>query len=126
MRVSSSKAERAVTWDCGYAAPSARMQYTGRSFGEWITERLTPRFLRAATDAKPPVGLFPSEAHYAADAPDPFQAKLYEPFLATLATRFGRARTLQQGNLNHYLLYTLITLVALLVWSVVSLGWVFP
>jgi len=28
------RAVRAVTWDCGYAAPSARMQYTSSSFAE--------------------------------------------------------------------------------------------
>src|SRR5205823_1331471 len=42
------RSPRALTWDCGYAAPSTRMQYTGRSLGEWLTERLTPSFFRPA------------------------------------------------------------------------------
>src|SRR5581483_5248065 len=29
---------RAVTWDCGYAAPTPRMQYTAGSFAGIITE----------------------------------------------------------------------------------------
>jgi hydrogenase-4 component B len=100
------------------------MQYTGRSFGEWIAERLTPRGLRASTVTEPPHGFFPRTARVDSDAPDPFQAKLYEPVMRSLASRFARARTLQQGKLNVYLLYTLVTLVTLLLYSVLSIAWV--
>jgi NADH:ubiquinone oxidoreductase subunit 5 (subunit L)/multisubunit Na+/H+ antiporter MnhA subunit len=47
------------TWGCGYAAPTARMQYTGRSFAEGISGRLLPRPLRALTRGGAPAGLFP-------------------------------------------------------------------
>jgi hydrogenase-4 component B len=120
------RTSRAVTWDCGYAAPSARMQYTGRSFGEWIAERFTPRVLRASPYVVPPSGLFPREASYGAEAPDPFQEKLYERAMRAIATRLSRARRLQQGHLNVYLLYTLIALVALLVYSAFPLAEILP
>src|SRR5262249_8510977 len=32
----SSPCEKSVTWDCGYAAPTPRMQYTASSFGQMI------------------------------------------------------------------------------------------
>ena len=48
-RPSSARGKRSATdttWGCGYAAPSARMQYTARAFSELLSERLIPRSLR--------------------------------------------------------------------------------
>jgi hydrogenase-4 component B len=38
LRVRRTGVERALTWDCGYALPTARMQYTAGSFAATITE----------------------------------------------------------------------------------------
>lgn len=57
---------RTVTWDCGYARPTARMQYTASSFAQPLTT-MFQAFLRTHEKLVPPVGYFPVSAT-AADA----------------------------------------------------------
>ena len=123
-RVRSSGAQRTgPTWDCGYAAPTARMQYTGRSFGEWLGERLLPRTLGPSVRRQPPRGLFPTLSRFSASTPDPFHARLYVPAFSAWADRLNRFRWLQQGRMGVYLLYILVALVGLLAWSAVRGRW---
>ena len=49
---------RAVTWDCGYAAPTARMQYTAGSFAGIITEWFA-WILRPQRHVEPVLETFP-------------------------------------------------------------------
>ncbi|MCM2314985.1 MAG: hypothetical protein NDJ92_07530 [Thermoanaerobaculia bacterium] len=113
------RSPRAVTWDCGYAAPTARMQYTGRSLGEWISERLTPDFLRPRVEAPMPFDMFPPPAKLSVSTREPFSEELYRPLVKRWARRAMRFRWVQQGRLPHYLLYILVTLVAGIGWAVV-------
>jgi hydrogenase-4 component B len=105
-----------ATWGCGYARPTARMQYTGRSFAEMIAEQLLPRFLRPHTARRAPRGLFPSTSTFASDSADPVSEKMYEPFFGSCAERFSRLRILQQGKLHVYLIYILVMVVLALAW----------
>lgn len=116
---------RGPTWDCGYARPTARMQYTGSSFGEWIALRLTPRVAAAPLGERPPEGIFPRGARVSASAParDPVLLRLLEPLATRWARRFHDLHSLQEGRLTIYLVYVLGTLVALLSWSVLR-GWI--
>ncbi len=117
---------RGPTWDCGYASPTARMQYTGSSFGDWIAARLTPRVAATLLEERLPEGIFPRGARVSAAAParDPVLLRLLEPFARRWARRFYDLHSLQEGRLTIYLVYVLGTLVALLAWSVLR-GW-FP
>jgi len=105
------------TWGCGYAAPTAKMQYTGRSFSEFFSERLLPRFLRARISPQARLTTFPSSGAFESQCVDPLTRNVYEPFFAVWADRFSRLRFLQQGVLQVYLLYILFVVV-------VGLGWV--
>ncbi|HOW68194.1 MAG TPA: hypothetical protein PK256_23175, partial [Verrucomicrobiota bacterium] len=51
----------ALTWDCGYARPTARMQYTASSFVQPLTDLFHP-LLRARAQLERPEGLFPRRA----------------------------------------------------------------
>jgi len=113
------RSPRAVTWDCGYAAPTARMQYTGLSLGEWIAERLTPGFFRPRTEGSAPEGVFPSSASFAVDTREPFFEKLYMPAAGRWVRRAMRFRWVQHGRLPEYLLYIFVTLVAGICWAIV-------
>ena len=106
------------TWDCGYATPTARMQYTSGSFGEAITAVL-PGFLAPSAISEPPGGAFPAAASFRTEAPDPFGAKLYEPFVAWWAGRLARLRRMQSGQLTLYLVYVFLTMLVTLAWSVI-------
>ncbi len=108
---------RVPTWDCGYKAPTPRMQYTSGSFGEEITAVL-PGFLEPASVAEAPVGVFPAAASFRTEAPDPFGARFYEPIAARWAGRLVRLHRLQSGQLTLYLVYVFLTTLVTLAWSV--------
>ena len=111
-------ARRTPTWDCGYAAPTARMQYTSGSFGASITTVL-PGFLAPLPVEEVSPGAFPAFASFRTEAPDPFGAKLYEPLAARWAGRLARLRRLQSGHLTLYLVYVFLTMLVTLAWSVI-------
>ncbi len=105
------------TWGCGYAVPTARMQYTGRGFAELFHDGVLPRWVRARLRARPPEGVFPTSASFETDAADPLTRGAYEPFLIRWGDRLARLRFLQQGNVHIYILYIVAA-------AIVSLGWV--
>lgn len=104
-----------VTWDCGYAAPTARMQYTGSSFAQPITEMFRP-LLGVTNEANRPMGLFPERASYASRLVDVWIKWVYEPAFGGIRRALGSLRWLQTGNTHAYVLSIALTLVALLVW----------
>ena len=120
------RTSRGPTWDCGYARPTARMQYTGSSFGDWIAARLSPAAAAPLLEVRRPEGVFPRTARVSAPAAprDPLLLRLLEPLAGRWARRFHDLHALQEGRLTIYLVYVLGTLVALLTWSVFR-GW-FP
>jgi hydrogenase-4 component B len=104
------------TWDCGYAAPNERMQYSARSFSEFVTYRLFPRPLRPRTTRTMSSGLFPAPGTFSSQCADPLIERVYEPFLLRCADRFTRLRWIQQGALHIYLLYIFVVAVVALAW----------
>jgi NADH:ubiquinone oxidoreductase subunit 5 (subunit L)/multisubunit Na+/H+ antiporter MnhA subunit len=109
--------DAAETWGCGYAAPTARMQYTARSFSETVAERLVPGWLRPHVVEPRVTGIFPTGAELSSDCRDPVTRGLFEPFVARWADRLVRLRWLQRGMLHVYLVYVLFALLAGLAWS---------
>lgn len=107
---------QAPTWDCGYAAPSPRMQYTASSFTEPIT-RLFNVFLRTREHFLAPKHIFPKSSSFAAETPDVFQNSLYRPLFAVIHRLISRVRWIQHGRLNLYILYIVIALLVLLIWK---------
>jgi hydrogenase-4 component B len=102
-----------VTWDCGYVRPSPTMAYTASSFGQilvglysWL---LHPRSQEAVAKE-----LFPAARSLHTSVPE----RVIEDVLTPLWAGFRRGlipfRALQQGRVQQYLLYILLTLCALL------------
>jgi formate hydrogenlyase subunit 3/multisubunit Na+/H+ antiporter MnhD subunit len=107
---------RSETWACGYAQPSARMQYTGRSFSELAATRVLPRWLAPRVSAPVVEGCFPASVTLASEEADPLTSGVYEPLFSALAGRFSRLRGLQQGNAHVYLTYILVAVLSSLAW----------
>jgi hydrogenase-4 component B len=107
---------RAGTWDCGYAAPTARMQYTAGSFAGIITGWFA-WILRPERHASLPEGPFPTAASYAEHTPETVLERVVQPAAAGVMVVAGVARRLQHGRLQAYILYVVVGLlgVALLV-----------
>jgi len=105
-----------VTWDCGYAQPSARMQYTASSFAQPLTSLFAP-LLRTRRKVVAPEGYFPRAASLSTATPDAARVALYEPAFSGVGWLLGRMRWLQQGRIQLYVLYIALTLLVLLVWK---------
>lgn len=105
------------TWDCGYAAADARMQYTASSFADGLTRGLRWA-LRPVGHLPRVAGWFPRPARYESHVPDPALDRAASPALRLAVRGAGLLRVAQGGALPVYLLYVLLTLLALLVWMV--------
>lgn len=108
--------EQAVTWDCGYAAPKPRMQYTASSFTRPLTI-LFRLFLQPRDDIQPPQGLFPKHASLRTNTPDLFRRSVYEPLFFGIAWLASKLRWLQEGRIQVYVLYIALTILVLLIWK---------
>jgi len=113
--LASRQVTQSLTWDCGYTAPHARMQYTASSFvqpivdeGGWI--------LQTHRKSTLPQGDFPKEAELATHTDDTFTEKLIRPLFAVVAWLFGKLQWMQHGRISLYILYIAIALLALLFW----------
>ena len=108
--------EATVTWDCGYARPTARMQYTASSFAQPLTS-LFGLILRTETHARPLVGLFPQGGALVTETPDAFREAVFRPAFAAIGRALERFRLLQHGRIQLYVLYVVVTLIALIAWK---------
>ena len=105
-----------VTWDCGYAAPTARMQYTASSFAQPLTD-LFSLILRTRRHGTAPAGLFPSGGSLETETPDAAREEVFRPAFASVGWGLSKLRWLQTGNAHLYVLYIALTLVVLLGWE---------
>lgn len=108
--------DAAPTWDCGYAAPDSRMQYTASSFARPLAENLQP-LVNMADQEEPPRGLFPTAASFRTLLPGVESAWGIGHLFRLAARLAGRIRVLQAGQVQVYLLYMAVALVILLMWK---------
>ncbi len=106
------------TWDCGYTVPLPRAQYTASSFADGLVSGMRIA-LWPHVHLPKLKGFFPFPGRFQSHVPDPILDRLAAPTLAFTAKGFTLLRFFQSGQLQVYLLYILLTLVALLVWMVV-------
>jgi len=118
-RVKQNGVARAGTWDCGYAAPTARMQYTAGSFAGIITEWFA-WILRPRRQAHLPREIFPARASFEEHTPETVLEDVVEPAGAGVMRLSGLVRHLQHGRLQAYILYLLIGLAALAVLALIG------
>ena len=114
------KSQTYVTWGCGYDKGNNHIQYTASSYASPFTSILTPLF-KKIFDVKKPKGLFPKDAHYSSDVEDVEEAYIINPILKFDEKFLSRFERLQDGNIQHYILYGLIFLILVLV-GVVFIG----
>lgn len=114
-RLKPGRVDASTTWGCGYAAPSARMQYASNSYSEILVGlfrwALRPRSRRPAI-----VDLFPQAAAFETRVDDSALERLIMPAMRWLGSRILLLRVLQQGNVRIYLFYIFAALLLLLVW----------
>jgi formate hydrogenlyase subunit 3/multisubunit Na+/H+ antiporter MnhD subunit len=101
---------RSAAWNCGMPPPTPRMQDTAEGFGQPIRQIFEPMFrmrreLPTAFDAAP---------RYKVTVEDPLWFALYRPIAAATEWAARLVGRMQRGRIAMYLLYSFLTLVALL------------
>ena len=110
---------RAPTWDCGYAAPTPRMQYTAGSFAGVITGWFA-FVLRPELHEQAPEGWFPLAASRSGHTPETVLERVVEPVGRAVLRVSLSVQRLQHGRVQAYVLYVLIGLVVLAGWVCVD------
>ena len=104
--------KRALTWDCAYAAPTARMQYSGGSFAGiaagWFAWILQPE-----RRLQRPRGPMPSRSLRQERIPETMFERVIAPLAGVIMQVSTAVRRLQRGHLQTYILYLVAGLTAL-------------
>jgi hydrogenase-4 component B len=114
--LSGRKVGESPVWDCGYAAPNARMQYTASSFAQPIID-FFDIFHRGRKRFLPPRGFFPKTAAFKTRTVDTSQEGVYRPLFETVGLLLSKLRVIQHGRIQLYVLYIVITLIVLFLWK---------
>jgi hydrogenase-4 component B len=104
-----SRAARSITWDCGYAVGSPRMQYTASSFADSLVG-IFGWALRPDVHSPTLTHLFPETATFASHVPDTVLDRVVLPASRRIGRVFSWFRWAQRGSIHVYLLYVLVTL----------------
>ncbi len=110
------QATSAGTWDCGYARPTNRMQYTGSS----LTDMITGFFAWVLVPRKLWQGLrviFSSPQIFSSEVPDVVLDRGLFPGFRFIVRVLAYARPIQSGPVQVYLVYVLAILLALLLFA---------
>ncbi len=107
---------RAPTWDCGYAVPTVRMQYSAGSFAativEWFDWILRPAKHERALAPEVP---FPVAASREEHTPETVLEHVVAPVARGVLRISTAVRQLQHGRMQAYLLYLVLGVAALAV-----------
>jgi hydrogenase-4 component B len=103
---------RGLTWDCGYATPSARMQYTSASFAG-IVSGWFRWILQPERKMRRPRGHFPAAAIRLERVPETVLERIIAPVSVVIMQVSTAVRRLQHGRLQFYILYVVAGLIAL-------------
>ena len=107
---------RQPTWGCGYAEPTARMQYGACSFVEPTAKTLgLPMGLSRRLDMAP--GYFPGRSSLTVSSPDQLKMRLFTPLFESVGRLCDALKVVQHGRVHLYILYVLATVVLLLAWK---------
>ncbi|MEI7430417.1 MAG: hydrogenase 4 subunit B [Betaproteobacteria bacterium] len=103
--------KRVPAWDCGFPLQTPRMQDTAEGFGQPI-RRIFSTFMRRSHEHPTP---FDTQPHYHSKVEDPLWYWIYLPIARLVEHGTRLIAFLQHGRIAIYLLYSFITLLALLV-----------
>jgi hydrogenase-4 component B len=102
------------TWDCGYAQPTSRMQYSSSSFGDTIVKLFRCILVPAEHDPKIS-GIFARKSSFKSMVPDVVLDKMVLPVFKLAGNYLPMVRVFQRGQIHLYVLYVLVTVIVLLI-----------
>ncbi len=118
-KILSRKKTVSVTWDCGYAEPTARMQYTATAFIQPVND-LFNAVLRQKKQLVKPDGIFPGKASLEVEVPDGGSRWIWDPVFKAGSYLSEKVKHLQSGFLHMYILIMVLAVLLMLGWSFIS------
>jgi len=110
---------RQPTWDCGYASPDARMQYTAGSFAASITYWFR-WVLFPIRHIRNPDRIFPHFAVCSEHTPETILERVVLPLANLISGIADLVRRLQHGRVQAYLFYLILGLTVLCLVSLIG------
>jgi hydrogenase-4 component B len=106
------------TWACGLPGLDARMQYTATSFSKPLRKVFSRAYKPDRTIEVLPLDqpFFPASISYRSVRTTSFEHSMYRPALSAIVGTAKRLRLMQTGNVQVYLLYMFLALVAALLY----------
>ena len=111
-RAAANGLRRGLTWDCGFAAPTGRMQYSSASFSRTTTDWFG-WIIRPERSQQRPRGPYPAQSHRIERIPEAVLERVYTPAASAVLRLATSARRLQHGRLQFYIVYVAAGLAAL-------------
>lgn len=105
----------AGTWDCGYARPTVRMQYTGSSFSQMLMELFSWAVL-PKVHMPQVAGLFPRPEQFKSYIPDLALDRFVLPGFALATRLLAWLRSALTGRIQADLLYIFLIVIFLYFW----------
>lgn len=95
-----------LTWSCGYVAPTARMQYTGKSFSKSLGKLLNFIVLEKKKYREISTGeIFPKKRKHSSHYNDLFLTKIFNVIIDRLLYSMNYFQFVQNGKIQMYILY---------------------
>jgi hypothetical protein len=111
----------APAWGCGYASPSAKLQYTASSFADNLEKLLIPsKNSETRMEAIAGNDLFPTARKYESEQTMP-QKRLRNRLLKEINDKLSKLAVFQTGKIQHYVLFALLFMALILVLSYLNL-----
>jgi hydrogenase-4 component B len=106
------------TWACGLPGLESRMQYSSTAFSKPLRKIFSRVYKpdRTVEILPPDVPCFPASIAYRSVRTTSFERSLYRPALDGVVAAANRLKRLQTGNIQVYLLYMFLALVAALIY----------
>jgi len=110
------------TWGCGYAVPTSRMQYTGKSFSKSLGKLLNFIVLEKKKYKEIPVHeIFPAERKHSSHYNDFFVTKIFDGIINRLLYSMNYFRFFQNGKIQMYILYGIFFIVLVFLGTIFKL-----
>ena len=108
-----------ATWGCGYAAPTSRIQYTGKSFSKPLGKILNFMLIeKKHFEELNPGEIFPEKRSYFSHYHDFFEQNLIDPIITRMNYSANYFSFIQNGRVQSYVLYGIIFILAMLILTI--------
>jgi formate hydrogenlyase subunit 3/multisubunit Na+/H+ antiporter MnhD subunit len=105
-----------ATWGCGYAAPTSKIQYTGKSFSKPLGKILNFMLIeKKHFEELKPGEIFPEKRSYFSHYQDFFEHHLIDPIVSRLNYSANYFSFISNGRIQSYVLYGIVFILAMFI-----------